>query len=132
MELHALMKWIVKSEVTMFMEAVGNEASNEDNKFAVAVYQELSIDKKKIVRHLLVEFTRIAAYFIENGGEISGKVTGKGSTLKAHKEEWLFRASCVGHLQTKDMLKNLMHSLLQRESRCFADMDLMFSCMCCD
>jgi len=53
------------------------EASSKDDKFAVAVYQELSIDEKKIVGHLPVEFSRIAAYFIENRGEISCKVTGK-------------------------------------------------------
>ena len=52
------------------------EASNEDDEFAVAIYQELVIEKK-IVRHLPVEFGRIAAYFIENSGEISCKVTGK-------------------------------------------------------
>ena len=53
------------------------EVSNEDDKFAVAVYEELGIDGKKIVGHLPVEFSRIASYFIENGGEISCKVTGK-------------------------------------------------------
>ena len=53
------------------------EVSNEDDKFAVAVYEELGIDGKRIVGHLPVEFSRIAAYFIENGGEISCKVTGK-------------------------------------------------------
>ena len=51
--------------------------SNEDDKFAVAVYEELGIDEKKIVGHLPMEFRRIASYFIENGGEISCKVTGK-------------------------------------------------------
>ena len=56
------------------------EVSNEDDKFAVAVYEELAFDEldgKKIVGHLPVEFSRIAAYFIENDGEISCKVTGK-------------------------------------------------------
>ena len=56
------------------------EVSNEDDKFAVAVYEELGFDEldgKKIVGHLPVEFSRIAAYFIENDGEISCKVTGK-------------------------------------------------------
>ena len=48
------------------------EVSNEDDKFAVAVYEELGIGGKKIVGHLPVE-----SYFIENGGEISCKVTGK-------------------------------------------------------
>jgi len=43
----------------------------------VAVYQELGINNKKIVGHLPVEFSTIAAYFIENDGEISCKVTGK-------------------------------------------------------
>ena len=47
------------------------EVSNEDYKFAVAVYDQLGIVGKKIVGHLPVEFSRIAAYFIENGGEIS-------------------------------------------------------------
>ena len=51
--------------------------SNEDDKFAVAVYEELGINGKKIVGHLPMEFSRIASYFIENGGEISCKVTGK-------------------------------------------------------
>ena len=53
------------------------EVSNEDDKFAVAVYEELGIDGKRIAGHLPVEFSRIAAYFIQNGGEISHKVTGK-------------------------------------------------------
>lgn len=56
------------------------EVSNEDDKFAVAVYEELGFDEldgKKIVGHLPVEFSRIAAYFIETNGEISCKVTGK-------------------------------------------------------
>ena len=56
------------------------EVSNEDDKFAVAVYEELGLDEldgKKIVGHLPMEFSRIAAYFIENDGEISSKVTGK-------------------------------------------------------
>ena len=56
------------------------EVSNEDDKFAVAVYEELGFDEldgKKIVGHLPMEFSRIAAYFIENDGEISCKVTGK-------------------------------------------------------
>ena len=56
------------------------KVSNEDDKFAVAVYEELGFDEldgKKIVGHLPVEFSRIAAYFIENDGEISCKVTGK-------------------------------------------------------
>ena len=43
--------------------------SNEDDKFAVAVYEELGIDGKKIVGHLPMEFSRIASYFIENGGD---------------------------------------------------------------
>ena len=66
----------------MFMEAVGNpkltdrEVSNEEDKFAVAVYEELGINGKKIVGHLL-KFSRIAVYFIENGCEISCKVTRK-------------------------------------------------------
>ena len=51
------------------------EVSNEDYKFAVAVYDQLGIDGKKIVGHLPVEFSRIVAYFIENGGEISCQVT---------------------------------------------------------
>ena len=58
------------------------EVSNEDDKFAVAVYEQLGIDGKKIVGHLPTEFSRIAAYFIENGGEISCKVTGKGKHSK--------------------------------------------------
>ena len=58
------------------------EVSNEDSKFAVAVYEELSIDGKKIVGRLPVEFSRIAAYFIENGGETSCKVTGKRNHSK--------------------------------------------------
>ena len=40
------------------------EVSNEDDKFAVAVYEELGFDEldgKKIVGHLPVEFSRIAA-----------------------------------------------------------------------
>ena len=48
-----------------------------DDKFAVAVYEELGIDWKKVFGHIPVEFSRIAAYFIENSGEISCKVTGK-------------------------------------------------------
>jgi len=48
------------------------EVSNEDDKFAVVVYRELGVNEKKIVPHLQVEFSRIAAYFIENG-EVSGK-----------------------------------------------------------
>ena len=47
------------------------EDSNEDDKFAEAVYDELGIDGKKTVEYLPVEFSRIAAYFIENDGEIS-------------------------------------------------------------
>ena len=58
------------------------EVPNEDGKFPVAVYKELGIDGKKVVGHLPVEFSRIAAYFIENGGEISCKVTGKGKHSK--------------------------------------------------
>ena len=61
------------------------EVSNEDDKFAVAVYEELGFDEfdgKKIVGHLPVEFSRIAAYFIENDGEISCKVTGKRKHYK--------------------------------------------------
>ena len=53
------------------------EVSNEDDKFAVAVYEELRFDGEKIVGHLPAEFGRTAAYFIENDGEISCKVTGK-------------------------------------------------------
>lgn len=51
------------------------EVSNEEDKFEVAVYKELGMDGKKIVGHLPVELSRIAAYFIENSGEISCKVT---------------------------------------------------------
>ena len=56
------------------------EVSNKDDKFALAVYEELGFDEfdgKKIVGHLPVEFSRFAAYFTENDGEISCKVTGK-------------------------------------------------------
>ena len=53
------------------------EVSNKDDKFAVAVYEELGIHGKKIVGHLPMEFSRIATYFIENGGEISCQVTGQ-------------------------------------------------------
>ena len=42
----------------------------------VAVFEELGMDGKKIVGHLPMEFSRIAAYFIENG-EISCTMTGK-------------------------------------------------------
>ena len=62
------------------------EVTNEDDRFAVAVYEELGIDGKKIVGHLPVEFSRIAAYFIENGGEISCKVTGKRKHSKGLRE----------------------------------------------
>ena len=51
--------------------------SNEEDKFAVAFYQELGIDEKKIAGHLPVEFSKIAAYFIENGTQISCRVTVK-------------------------------------------------------
>ena len=51
--------------------------SNEEDKFAVAFYQELGIDEKKIAGHLPVEFSKIAAYFIENGTQISCRVTAK-------------------------------------------------------
>lgn len=57
--------------------STGPEVPDEDDKFAAAVFEELGIDRKKIVGHLPMEFSRIAAYFIENGGEISCKVTGK-------------------------------------------------------
>ncbi|XP_044167110.1 uncharacterized protein LOC122951137 [Acropora millepora] len=65
------------------------EVSNEDDKFAVAVYEELAFDElygKKIVGHLPVEFSRIAAYFIENDGEISCKVTGKRKHSKGPRQ----------------------------------------------
>ena len=85
MELFTLMKWRMKSGYHVYGSGwkanIGDflltelEVSNEDDKFAVAVYDELGIDGKKIVGHLPVEFSRIAAYFIENGGEISCKVT---------------------------------------------------------
>ena len=88
MELFTFMKWRMKSEVTGYhvygsswKPKIGDflmtdqEVSSEDDKFAVAVYCELGIDGKKIVGHLPVQFSRIAAYFIENGGEISCKVT---------------------------------------------------------
>ena len=53
------------------------EVSNKDDKVAVAVYEELGFDETKIVGHLPVEFSRIAAYLKENDGEISCKVTGE-------------------------------------------------------
>ena len=53
------------------------EVPNEDDKFAVAVYEELGFDELRIVGHLPAEFSRTAAYFIENDGEISCKMTGK-------------------------------------------------------
>ena len=48
--------------------------SKEDDKFAVAVYEELGFDELRIVGHLSAEFSRTVAYFIENDGEISCKV----------------------------------------------------------
>ena len=60
-----------KPKIGVFL-LTDQEVSNEDDKFAVAVYEELGINRKEIVGHLPVEFSRIAAYFIENdGGEIS-------------------------------------------------------------
>ena len=41
------------------------------------LFMKSEFDGKKIVGHLPVEFSRIVAYFIENDGEISCKVTGK-------------------------------------------------------
>ena len=40
------------------------EVLNKEGTFTVAVYEELCIDKEKIVGHLPVQFGRIAAYFI--------------------------------------------------------------------
>lgn len=51
--------------------------SNEDDKFAVAVFEELGMDGEKVVWHLPMEFSRIAVYFVKNHGEIYCKVTGK-------------------------------------------------------
>ena len=52
------------------------EQANEDDKFAVAVYRT-HLNENELVGHLPAEFSRIAAYFIQNGGEIVCKVTGK-------------------------------------------------------
>ena len=52
------------------------ELSNEDDKFAVGVYETDSTGNK-LVGHLPAEFSRIACYFIKNGGEIFCQVTGK-------------------------------------------------------
>ena len=41
------------------------EVSNEHDEFALAFYQELGVNEKKIVGHLPVEFSRIAAYYWE-------------------------------------------------------------------
>ena len=106
------------------------EVSNEDDKFAVAVYEELGIDGKKTVRHLPVEFSRIAAYFIENSGEISCKVTGKRKHSKGPRGGMAIPCKLCWPSSNKGHVKNLMRSLLQRKSRLFEDMDLVFSCMC--
>ena len=52
------------------------ELANEDDKFAVCVYRT-NHNENELVGHLPAEFSRIAAYFIQNGGEIFCKVTGK-------------------------------------------------------
>lgn len=65
-----------KPEIGDFL-LTGREVSNEDDKFAVAVFEELGMDGQKVVRHLPMKFSRNAAYFIQNRGEIYCKVTGK-------------------------------------------------------
>ena len=52
------------------------ELSNEDDKFAVGIYETNSTGNK-LMGHLPAEFSRIACYFIKNSGEISCQVTGK-------------------------------------------------------
>lgn len=52
------------------------ELSNEDDKFAVGIYETNSTGNKPM-GHLPAEFSRIACYFIKNSGEISCQVTGK-------------------------------------------------------
>ena len=61
---------------------IGNQLStdrervNEDDNFAVGVYCTKD-NENELVGHLQAEFSRITAYFIQNGGEISCKVAGK-------------------------------------------------------
>ena len=92
---------------------------NEDDKFAVAVYEELGIDGKKIVGHLPMEFC-ILFYrewwcnFLQSDW----------------KKEALERPTRRNGYSVQHV-KNLMRSLLQRKSRFFEDMDFVFSCMCC-
>ena len=50
--------------------------SSIHDKFAVGVYRT-NPNENELVGHLPAEFSRIAAYFIQNGGEIFCKVTGK-------------------------------------------------------
>ena len=42
-----------------------------------------------------------------------------------------YSAQAVLDVLEQETLKNLMRSLLQRKSRFFEDMDLVFSCICC-
>ena len=56
------------------------EVSNEDDKFAVAVYEELGFDELRIVGHLPAEFSRTAAYFIENRTPVAHLVVHRAVT----------------------------------------------------
>ena len=58
------------------MLSTDRELANEDDKFAVGVYCT-NPNENELMGHLPAEFSRIAAYFIQNGGEIFCKVTWK-------------------------------------------------------
>ena len=88
----------------------------------MAVYEEF--DGKKIVGHLPVEFSRIVAYFIENDGEISCKVTGKRKHSKGPRGGMAIPCKLCWLPLNKRHVKKLDGLIVE-------DMDLVFSCMCC-
>jgi len=106
--------------------------SNEDDKFAVAVYQELSIDEKKIVGHLPVEFSRIAAYFIENSGEISCKVTGKRKHSKGPQGGVAIPCKLCLTTLNKRHVKKLDALIAAETIKILHRYGLNVSCMCCN
>ena len=87
----------------------------------MAVYEELGFDEfdgKKIVGHLPVQFSRIAAsYFIENDGEIFCKVTGKRKHFKGPQGGMAILCKLCWTSSNKSHVKKFDASLLKKSSK---------------